>query len=153
MYCLTCSTEVAYQSPDCPRCGVDLRYASHGYGDHISQVLRAVEAVCVDELSWGDGEAVFRQFLTLAHDFLRYWRLDTHPGLSRRVSGLSAEAVEGLVQLEESLPALNLAFELYERGFSQNCRKTLIEANEELEAFFRLSCAGIVSLRRAFPAR
>jgi hypothetical protein len=148
MYCLSCGGEVAYTSPQCPHCRVDLSFPGHVYGDHVSQVLQAVEAACADELGLAEAESVYRQFLVLSDDFLRYWRLDTHPQISLRVAALPAEAQVGFVELEASLDDLRQARELYERGFAQNCRKTLIEANFELEAFFRRSCAGIARLRR-----
>lgn len=142
MYCLSCAQEVAYKSLDCPLCGIDLRYPSHGYGDHISQVLKAVEGACQGDLTVEQAESVFRQFLTVAQDFLRYWRLDSHPALSERVRGL-----EGFEQLETSLAGLKQALEGYDRGFALNCKKTLMDANSELEAFFRASCAGIARIR------
>lgn len=142
MYCLSCAQEVAYKSLECPSCKGDLRYPSHGYGDHVSQVLQAVESACQGNATVEHAESVYRQFLLLAQDFLHYWRLDTHPGLSQRVGGM-----EGFDQLQASLPGLQRALESYDRGFSQNCKQTLIEANSELEAFFRASCAAIARVR------
>lgn len=142
MYCLSCAQEVAYKLLDCPSCRTDLRYPSHGYGDHVSQVLKAVEGACQGDLTVEQAEAVFRQFHLVAQDFLQYWRLDTHPALAERVRGM-----EGFDQLEASLESLKEALEGYERGFAQNCRKTLMEANSELEGFFRASCAAIARIR------
>ena len=151
MYCLNCGQEIAYSSLDCPQCDADLRYPSHGYGDHVSQLLKAVEAVCSDEITREDGEALYRQFVGVVEDFLRYWRLDSHPQLSRRAVGLSCDQQESLSQLEQSLPLLQRALKLYDEGFHRNCRQTLTEANSELEAFFRASCAALARFKSAFP--
>ena len=147
MYCLRCGQEILYSPLECPSCGKDLRYLSHGPGDHVSQVLQAVEALAREEISLSEAESVYLQFSDLATNFLQYWRLDSHPQLSQRARGLTPGQLASLEKLEVSLGDLERALDGYSKGFAQECMQTLMAANLELESFFRASCAGIAGLR------
>lgn len=148
MLCLSCETEVPYRSEVCSGCGQDLRAPEHGYGDHCTQVQRAVEGVLAGQLTLEEALPVYQTFCALIEEFYQAWNLEPET-LTERLPPHLVKLLPAFSTVSGGLVTLEKALNLYDSGFENCDHQALAQGNVELEAFFRACCAGLAQAERA----